>query len=62
MFSDRSLSSTLKVGVVVLALSAFSNLHAQSATAPTASEDPNSIDLAWPVSYTHLTLPTILRV
>jgi alpha-L-fucosidase len=47
MFSDRSLSSALKVGIVVLALSAFSYLHAQSATAPTASEDPNSIDLAW---------------
>ena len=47
MFSDGSLSSALKVGVVLLALSASSRLHAQSATAPTASEDPNSIDLAW---------------
>jgi len=47
MFSDRSLSSTLKVSIVVLALSAFSNLHAQSATAPTASEDPMSIDQTW---------------
>jgi alpha-L-fucosidase len=47
MFSDRSLSSALKVGIVVLALSAFSDLHAQSATVPTASEDPNGIDQAW---------------
>jgi alpha-L-fucosidase len=47
MFSHRSLSSALKVGIVVLALSAFSHLHAQSATVPTASQDPNSIDQAW---------------
>src|SRR6202047_4381332 len=47
MFSDRSLSSAIKVGIVVVALFAFSNLHAQSATVPTVSEDPNSIDQAW---------------
>ena len=31
----------------VLALSALSVVHAQSATAPTASEDPNSFDQIW---------------
>lgn len=47
MSSDRSLLSALNVGVIVLALSAFANLHAQSATAPTASEDPEKIDQLW---------------
>jgi alpha-L-fucosidase len=37
----RRLSATL------LALSAVSTLHAQSATAPTASEDPETIDQIW---------------
>ena len=36
-----------RLGAILLALSAFSILHAQSATAPTASNDPESIDQAW---------------
>jgi alpha-L-fucosidase len=36
-----------KLGGVVLALSTFLNLHAQSATVPTASEDPAVIDQTW---------------
>jgi alpha-L-fucosidase len=36
-----------KFGSFLLALSAFSNLHAQSVTAPTASADPVSIDQIW---------------
>jgi alpha-L-fucosidase len=47
MSSDRSLLSALNVGLIVLAFSAFANLHAQSATAPTASEDPEKIDQLW---------------
>lgn len=35
------------VGAIVLALSANSTLHAQSATAPTDSQDPASIDEIW---------------
>ena len=30
-----------------MAVSAFSNLHAQTATAPSASKDPESIDQIW---------------
>jgi len=47
MLSDSSFFTTLKVGAIVLALFAVSNLNAQSATAPTASEDPTTIDLSW---------------
>ena len=47
MVSCRLFLSTLKIGTVVLALSAVSNLHAQSATAPTASQDPVSVDQVW---------------
>jgi alpha-L-fucosidase len=36
-----------KLSVFVLALCAFSNLSAQTATAPTASQDPESIDQVW---------------
>lgn len=47
MLSDRLLLSARWIGAVVLVLSAFPNLCAQSATAPTASEDPVSIDQIW---------------
>jgi alpha-L-fucosidase len=47
MRSDRFLMSVRWIGVVVFMLSAFPNLSAQSATAPTASEDPVSIDQKW---------------
>ena len=39
--------SIRKLGIIVLGLSAFSLLHAQSSTAPTASEDPARIDQIW---------------
>ena len=35
------------LAVIVLGLSSFSSLHAQNATAPTASQDPAVIDQAW---------------
>ncbi|MGA8312965.1 MAG: alpha-L-fucosidase, partial [Terriglobales bacterium] len=41
------LSFFRRVCVTALMLSPVFLLHAQSATAPTASEDPNSIDQAW---------------
>jgi alpha-L-fucosidase len=47
MRSDRFLLSVHWIGAVALMLSAFPNLSAQSATAPTASEDPVSIDQKW---------------
>jgi alpha-L-fucosidase len=47
MRSDRFLMSVRWIGVVVFMLYAFPNLSAQSATAPTASEDPVSIDQKW---------------
>jgi alpha-L-fucosidase len=49
MLSHSSLFSQAvrKLNIFVLALSAVSMLHAQSATAPTASEDPASIDQVW---------------
>jgi alpha-L-fucosidase len=47
MSSYRSWLSAIKVAAMMLALSAFANLHAQSATAPTASEDPTRIDQIW---------------
>jgi len=49
MRSHRSflLNSIRKLGGIVLALSALSILHAQSATSPTASQDPASIDQIW---------------
>src|SRR5438105_251338 len=49
MFSQPSLSSQLfrKLGGILLALSACSTLHAQKATAPTASENPRTIDEMW---------------
>jgi hypothetical protein len=34
-------------GAIVLTLSAISTVHAQSATAPTDSQDPVSIDQTW---------------
>ncbi len=46
MFSSRSFS-ILRVGTVLVALSTVSLMHAQSATAPTASRDPESIDEIW---------------
>jgi hypothetical protein len=49
MLSHRSLlsQSIRKLGGILLVLSAPSILHAQSATAPTVSEDPVSIDQIW---------------
>jgi alpha-L-fucosidase len=47
MRSDRCLQSVRWVGAVALILAAFPNLSAQSVTAPTASEDPVSIDQKW---------------
>ncbi len=49
MDSHRSLlsRSICNLGGILLALSATIILHAQSATAPTASEDPAVIDQAW---------------
>ena len=46
MFSPRSLS-ILKVGTILLLSSAVSIAHAQSATAPTATQEPASIDQIW---------------
>src|ERR1039458_4874752 len=39
--------SMRRLGVFVLALSAFSIVHAQDATAPTASQEPTTIDQLW---------------
>ena len=47
MLSDRFLLSARWIGSVVLVLSTMPNLWAQTATAPTASEDPVSIDQVW---------------
>ena len=49
MLSQRWLSSQVLriLGAIVLALSTISMLHAQSATAPTNSQDPASIDQIW---------------
>jgi alpha-L-fucosidase len=49
MLSHCSFSSNVirKLGGFVLAMSAISSLHAQTATAPTASQDPVSIDQTW---------------
>ena len=44
---SRLLQAIRKLGGIVLALIAPSILHAQSATAPTASQDPESIDQIW---------------
>jgi len=38
---------TRRLGIFVLALCALSNLNAQTATAPTASQDPETIDQIW---------------
>src|SRR6185369_5278000 len=46
MFSSRSLS-ILRVGIVLAVLSTVSSMHAQSATTPTDSQDPESIDQIW---------------
>jgi alpha-L-fucosidase len=46
MLSPRLLS-ILKVGTTLLLSSAVSMTHAQSATAPTATQDPASIDQTW---------------
>ncbi|HTT23743.1 MAG TPA: alpha-L-fucosidase [Candidatus Sulfotelmatobacter sp.] len=47
MLSDRLLLSVRWIGSVFLVLSTIPNLCAQSATAPTASEDPVTIDQIW---------------
>jgi alpha-L-fucosidase len=49
MLSHFSLlvQSARRVSILVLGLCAFSNLNAQTATAPTASQDPESIDQIW---------------
>ena len=46
MLSPR-LFLILKVATILLLSSAVSMAHAQSATAPTASQDPASIDQIW---------------
>jgi alpha-L-fucosidase len=46
MLSHRSLSIR-KLTATLVALSALSMLHAQTASTPTASEDPQSIDQIW---------------
>jgi len=46
MLSSRSFSIA-EVGTILLLLCAVSMLHAQSATVPTASQDPESIDQIW---------------
>jgi len=46
MFSSRSLS-ILRVGTILVALSPLALVHAQVATAPTASQNPESIDQIW---------------
>ncbi|MGO9083666.1 MAG: alpha-L-fucosidase [Candidatus Sulfotelmatobacter sp.] len=46
MLSYRSLSIR-RLSATLVALSALSMLHAQTATAPTASQDPKSIDQIW---------------
>ncbi len=50
MLSHSSLDlsrSIRKLSIFLLALCAFSNLNAQNATAPTASQDPETIDQIW---------------
>jgi alpha-L-fucosidase len=47
MRSDRCLQSVGWIGTVLFVLSAFPNLSAQSATVPSASEDPVKIDQIW---------------
>lgn len=44
---SQSLDAIRKLGTIVLTLSVYSLLHAQSATAPTSSEDPASLDQIW---------------
>ena len=47
MLSHRSLFSIRKIGVIAMAVLGLCHLHAQSATAATASEDQESIDQIW---------------
>src|SRR5947209_8109649 len=49
MLSHSSLLSYFirKLSIFALGLYAISNLHAQSTTTPTTSEDPESIDQIW---------------
>jgi alpha-L-fucosidase len=48
MFAQTLLSRVIRnFGVILVGLFAISNLHAQSSTAPTASQDPAVIDHAW---------------
>jgi alpha-L-fucosidase len=47
MFSLPSLSAMGKLGVIIVTLSAVSNLYAQSPTAPTVSADAATIDAIW---------------
>jgi len=44
---SQSLDAIRKLGTIVLTLSVYSLLHAQSATSPTSSEDPGSLDQIW---------------
>ena len=48
MFAQTLLSRMIRnFGAIILGLFAISNLHAQSSTAPTDSQDPAVIDQAW---------------
>ncbi len=48
MFAQALLSRMIRTfGAIILGLFAISGLHAQSSTAPTASQDPVVIDQAW---------------
>ena len=47
MFSQKLQRMIRNLSAVVLGLFAISNLNAQSATVPTASQDPAVIDQAW---------------
>ena len=47
MFSQKLQRMIRNFGAIILGLFAISNLHAQSSTAPTASQDPVVIDQAW---------------
>jgi alpha-L-fucosidase len=50
MLSHRSINLSQlirRLSIVALGLCAFSTVNAQTATAPTASQDPESIDQIW---------------
>lgn len=44
---DLLLLGVRRFGIFMLGLCAFSNVHAQTATAPTAPQDPETIDQIW---------------